>query len=164
MNKRWYAIYTKSRAEKKVEKDLKEKGIETYLPLQKKLRIWSDRRKTIEMPLFSGYVFVNINLVKERYFVLQTDNVVKFVSFSGEISEVKQNEIDTIKWILGENLPIEPTSTRFAKGQKVKVVFGDMKDLEGEVIRTKKNKVLFRISSIQQNMLVEIPEHYIENI
>ena len=158
----WYAVYTRSRAEKKVYQDLTEKGIHVYLPMQKKMRQWSDRKKIVETPLFHGYVFVHINLIKSKYKVLETPNVVKFVSFSGEIATVKDKEIEIIKLILGESLPVEATMEQFSLGDTVEVMFGSMKGLEGEIIRKKRKKVLFRISSIRHNLLVEIPYDFIQ--
>ena len=64
----WYAIYTRSRFEKKIAADLTSKGLESFLPLHEVIRFWSDRKKKVEMPLFPSYVFVHAN-TKERYLV-----------------------------------------------------------------------------------------------
>jgi len=72
---KWYAVYTKSRTEKKLTGRLNEKGIESYLPLRKTLKQWSDRKKIVEEPLISSYVFVNIQ--NSRYYdVLNTQGAV----------------------------------------------------------------------------------------
>jgi len=163
-NKKWYAIYTKSRAEKRVYDDLIEKEIKAYIPLQKKLKQWSDRKKMIETPLFTCYVFVFINIIKERLKVLQTDNVVKFVSFSGEIDPIPQKEIDMIKLIIDSNTQVEISGENFKPGDKVKVVAGSLKGLEGEIIKGKHNRVLFRITSVNQNLLVKIPAQLLEMV
>jgi transcriptional antiterminator RfaH len=80
---KWYAVYTRSRFEKQVLKGLQDQGIEAYLPLIKTVRQWSDRKKTVEVPLFSSYVFVHID---RRFYdqVLQTMGVVKYISFEGK--------------------------------------------------------------------------------
>ena len=70
MDKSWYALYVKSRAEKKVAADLSANSIEYYLPLQKVLKQWSDRKKWVEEPLFRSYVFVRI-ISDDYYKVLQ---------------------------------------------------------------------------------------------
>ena len=80
METKWYAVYTRPRFEKQVVKALLDQGIEGYLPLIKTMRQWSDRKKMVEVPLFSSYVFVHIN--RSAYDqVLQTQGVVKYISF-----------------------------------------------------------------------------------
>ncbi|MFQ5710087.1 MAG: transcription termination/antitermination NusG family protein, partial [bacterium] len=83
----WYALYTRPRFEKKVDLLLQEKGLESYLPLHTVLRRWSDRWKKVEEPLFSCYVFVRI-LLSQRIHAVQTDGVVRIVSFTGTPSPI----------------------------------------------------------------------------
>src|SRR5437763_6678953 len=76
----WYALQIKPRSEKKAELQLRAKGIETYLPLVRQVRWWSDRRKIIETPLFAGYEFVRIPLSPTtKLLVLRTSGVTHFV-------------------------------------------------------------------------------------
>ena len=79
---RWYAIYTRSRNEKKVSMQLEERGLEHFLPLVPQLRYWKDRKKIVNMPIFPGYVFVNIKL-SEKIRVLRTNGVVGLLSLMG---------------------------------------------------------------------------------
>ena len=79
----WYAVYTNSRAEKRVSERISEMGIETFLPLQKTLRQWSDRKKLVEKPLISSYVFVKA-VPKEFFPIRTTDGVVKFIMIQGK--------------------------------------------------------------------------------
>ena len=79
---RWYAIYTRSRYEKKVSMELEERGLEHFLPLVPQLRNWKDRKKIVNMPIFPGYVFVNIKL-SEKIRVLRANGVVRFIEFNG---------------------------------------------------------------------------------
>ena len=99
---RWYAIYTKSRNEKKVALNLQEKGIEVYLPLLKTLKQWSDRKKWVEEPLFRSYLFVRI-LDKNYLEVLQTDGVVRFITFRQERVPVPDQQIEAVKAYLNED-------------------------------------------------------------
>lgn len=78
--KKWFALYTKPRWEKKIHAVLTRKGIESWCPIQKVQRQWSDRKKIIEDPLFKSYVFVHIN-EPERVKVLMTDGVLNFVHY-----------------------------------------------------------------------------------
>ena len=83
VKKHWYAVYVRSRNEKKVYELIKEKDIETYLPLVKTLRQWSDRKKMVEVPLFNSYVFVYVDLL-EHFKVRQVPGIVNFVCFEGK--------------------------------------------------------------------------------
>ena len=163
-NVKWYAVYTKPRAEKKVFERLQQIGIETFLPLEKKVRVWSDRKKVVEEPLFKSYIFVRVNYIKERINVASIDGIINFVRFSGEVNSVNDKEINTIKTLLTTNAEFELSSENFRQGDKVKVIIGSLAGTEGEVVKGKKGKVLFRMESVQQSILVTISTDYLEKI
>ena len=98
-SKKWIAVYTKPRHEKSVEKELKNKGYEVYLPMLKERRKWSDRKKWVSFPLFRSYIFVKIE-IKNSLFILQTPGVVKIVKFLGKISVIPYDSIRTIKLVI----------------------------------------------------------------
>ncbi len=154
--RKWYALYTKSRNEKKVYQNLIEKNIETYLPVEKKLKQWSDRKKWVEEPMIRSYIFVKIFLY-ELQDVLQTPGVVTIIRFGGSPEAIPENQINTIKKILSNDIDYEISSEKFEIGQKVEVASGKLKGIKGELINNlNKYKVLIRIESINQNLLVQI--------
>ena len=156
MGKRWYALYTKSRTEKKVAQELVNKEIETYLPLEKKLKQWSDRKKWIEEPFIRSYVFVNIN-ISELQKALNTPGVVTVIRFSGKPAPVQEQQINIIKSILSSTEVYEISTETFEPGEKVEITHGKLKGLTGEMVyHLNKYKVLIRIESINQNILVRI--------
>src|SRR5881275_1384437 len=108
MASRWYAIYTRPRWEKKVNTLLSEKKVESYCPLNKVRRRWSDRMKTIEEPLFKSYVFVRVSDAA-RTEVRMTDGVINFVYWNGKPAVIKDKEISIIKRFLDdhENVMLE---------------------------------------------------------
>lgn len=159
--KKWFAIYTKPRSEKKTYTRLVEQGIEAYVPLVKTLQQWSDRKKIVEKPLISSYLFVKIELL-EYQDVLKTDGVVKFVCFEGKAVSIPQLQIDNLKLIVDSDTEVEHTSINYKSGEKIKVILGPMKGLSGELIKIgRKNRVLVRINHINQNLLVNIPSSYL---
>ena len=161
-SKSWYVVYTKSRQEKIVERWLKEAGIECYLPLQKVLRQWKDRKKWVEKPLISSYVFVRLANDKEYMTVLQTMGVVCFVTFEGKVAKVPDNQIETIKLLLANEADLEVTSENFEEGDEIEVKAGPLKGLEGSLINVKNNKkVKVRIDHIGQSILVDIDMKYL---
>jgi len=160
----WYALYTRPRAEKVVNSRLIEAGIEAFLPLYKTLRKWSDRKKLVEKPLFSSYVFVKVNHSGYAK-VLRVDGVVKYVSFENRAVPIPEKQINNLKLLTGANVKIEVTTEDFAKGDIVEVEHGVLSGLSGELIKIKnRNKVLIRIDRIDQNIIIDIPVAYLKKL
>jgi len=162
--KHWYAVYTSPRAEKRVFQRLVEEGIETFLPLQRTLRQWSDRKKWIDKPLLSSYVFVNIT---KRYFALvfKTSGVVRFVSFEGNPVPIPRRQIDNLKLIVNSDAEIEVTSENFEKGDSVVVTTGSLTGLTGELTSVRgKKRVIVRIDKLEQNIVLTIPVTFLRKI
>ena len=161
---KWYAVYTRPRFEKQVFQRLLEQGIEAYLPMIKTMRQWSDRKKMVEIPLFSSYVFVNID---RKYYdeVLQTLGVVKYITFEGKAASIPAEQINNLKIIVNSNEKVETTWEQRKKGDQVIVTAGSLKGLKGELISEGgRKKVLVRIDSIDQNLTVEVHSSLIEKI
>jgi transcriptional antiterminator RfaH len=161
-NIRWYAAYTNSRAEKKVLMELQKQGIEAYLPLQKKLRQWSDRRKWVEEPLIRCYIFVRID-TGNYYKVLNTRGVVRYITFEGKAVPIPDNQIDVLRKLVATEADVEVTSENFAPGDRVRVVSGPMHGLEGEMVDFRgSSRVMVRIDHIGQQLLISIPAGFLE--
>jgi transcription antitermination factor NusG len=136
---KWYAIYTRPRWEKKVNNLLVQKGIESYCPLNKVRRKWSDRIKIVEEPLFKSYVFVRIE-DENRTEVRMTEGVVNFVYWNGKPAVIKEKEIQIIKRFLDEYENVEAVKMDLRPDERVKIIAGPMMDQEGKIIEIK-NKV-----------------------
>ena len=104
--KNWIAVYTKSRHEQIVVNELNKKNIESYCPMFKERRQWSDRKKWVHFPLFRSYVFANIE-INENIYVLQTIGVNKIVKFQEKISIIPDQVIDNIKNIIEGGYNVE---------------------------------------------------------
>jgi len=154
---KWFAIYTNPRAEKLVHTRLSEEGVESFLPLQKTYRKWSDRKKLVMKPLLSSYVFVKV-IPKEFPKVYRTNGVVKFISFEGQPVAIPQKQIDNLRLLVNSDAEIEVTTEKFEQGDQVEVINGSMVGLTGELIKFGgKNRVLVRIDKLDQNILLTIP-------
>lgn len=164
MAKKWFALYTKSRTEKKVNQELIDKGIECYLPLEKRLKLWSDRKKWVEEPFIRSYIFVNIeesNLQK----ALNTPGVVTVIRFSGKPAPVREEQIKIIQSILSSSEKFELSTEKFEPKEKVEVTQGSLKGLVGEMVHhLNKYKVLVRVESINQNILIKINPSYLKKV
>ncbi len=161
---KWFAACTNSRAEKKVLAELQKQGIEAYLPLQKKLKQWSDRRKWVEEPLLRCYIFVRINMC-DYYRVLNTFGVVRYITFEGKAVSIPENQIDVLRKLVATEADVEVTADKFAPGDQVRVVSGPLHGLEGEMVDYRGNRrVMVRIDHIGQQLLVSVPAGFLEQV
>lgn len=161
---RWYILYVKSRAEKKVRDKLEKHKIEVFLPLMKIMRQWSDRKKQVQVPLFSGYLFLYID-EEQIHFVKMIEGVVGFVKHENKYATIKENQLNEIRMFLKTGLHIQSEPDVFSKGEKVKIVFGPLKDVEGELLEIKNEKhFIVRIEIIHQVLKISMPAQYLKKI
>ncbi len=155
--KSWFAIYTKSRNEKKVHSELLRQGIESYLPLMKTLKQWSDRKKWVEEPLFRSYVFVHIG--EPEYFnVLNTPGVVRFITFENHAVPVPQRQIDAIRYFIDSDEEQVAPGTIFVPGQRVEIIRGPLRGIAGQMTEVKgKHKVRIDIDALGQAIHITVP-------
>lgn len=158
--KHWHALYVSSRTEKKVMQSLLSKNIESYVPLVKTMRQWSDRKKMVEFPLINGYVFVNISAL-EIDKTLQTKGIVNFVRESGKVAVIREEEINRLKQLvdLGYQIESDVSSSELEIGNKVKITSGPLKNIEGFIINKLNDKFLVvQLESIGKSIKVKLPE------
>lgn len=157
----WFAAYTKPRSEKITAKRLLEAGIEVYLPLQKRLRSWSDRKKLVEEPVIRSYIFVRITAA-EYYKVLQDWGVVRYVCFEGKAVPIPDIQIDLLKRVMGEGLEVEGVEEALEPGTWVEVCSGALMGYQGEMVKHQgKSKVVIRLKHISHMLLVTLPKSYV---
>ena len=159
----WYALYTRPRFEKRVDARLRERGLESYLPLQTVRRRWSDRWKNVEFPLFSGYVFVRITL-RQVWHAVQTDGVMRLVSFNGQPSPIPDYEIEAVRQVVSGNVPFDCVDY-LAVGERVEVVSGPLRGVRGRLLERRGNrKLLVGIEQIRQALSVEVHEFEVRRL
>ena len=140
--KKWLAVYTRPRWEKKVNKLFAEKGLESYCPLNKVRRNWSDRVKIVEEPLFKSYVFVKVS-EEDRSIVRTTSGAINFVYWNGKPAVIKEREIIAIRKFLDDYENVEAQPMEIKLNERVRITNGSLMDQEGKVldIRHKQAKV-----------------------
>ncbi|MFL0162383.1 UpxY family transcription antiterminator [Aquirufa salirivi] len=149
MTMAWYALYTKSRVEKKVALRLKEQGITCYCPLTKKQKQWSDRKKWVEEPLFKSYIFVDIDLALQSSQVRQVNGVVNFVYWLHKPAVIQDSEIVSIQHFLSEHSEVEALGNLVNIGDFVTLDSGALAGQKAEVVGFKnKHEVRLRIESL----------------
>lgn len=161
---RWYAVYVKSRYEKKTSKLLEDRHIETYLPLIGRLKQWSDRKKLVEEPLFKSYLFVHTDL-KNYFDILNTPGVVRFVCFEGKPVPVPDNQLVAVKSYIGEYDGDDDLDKlqELHKGQIVEIARGQMKGLVGRLVEIRgKQRLIINIEAVGQSLPISVTRSQIE--
>ena len=161
----WYAVHTQARHEKVVAQRLIEQGVTTFLPLVSTIHRWSDRKKKVELPLFSCYVFARIQPNNEyRNRVCRTAGVFGIVGTRSEGTPIPDSEIDSVRGFLHEQVPW--SFCPFLKiGQRVRVRGGSMDGVEGILIaRNGENSLIISIHAIQRSLAIRIEGYNVEPI
>jgi transcription antitermination factor NusG len=159
----WYAVQTRARHERVVVQRFQEKGLATFLPVYTEVRRWSDRWKSVELPLFSCYVFVKLVPTNEnRLRVLCTDSVFDFVGTPRQGTPIPDDEIDAVRTILSERRNWE-TYPFLKIGQRVRIRSGALTGVEGVLVsRNGKRSVVVSVDAIQRSLAVRVEGYEIE--
>ena len=161
----WYAIYTKPRAEKKVYQRMLDYDIEAFLPLVKTVRQWSDRKKTVQVPLISSYVFVNM---RERDLVktLPIHGTVNVLKHLGKPAKIRDVEIENLKILSGSDYKYEiEDCKRLIEGDVVEVEKGPFTGLIATCEKKYGNhRVIVKIDSLQSCVVINVPLSYLRKI
>ncbi len=130
----WWVVTTRPNAEKKVSKGFELMGICHLLPLQMRVRQWHDRKKKIMVPIFGSYIFVQL-AVEERVWVFDVPGVLQYVSVQGQPVKVREDELEMVKRLCGQDNPVElaELTKKWQPGDKIKVTEGHFAGVEGYI-------------------------------
>lgn len=162
-NKKWYAVYTRPRWEKKVADLLVKKHIENYCPLNKVIRQWADRKKLVLEPLFTSYVFVHAEIA-EHLAIKQTDGIMNFVYWLGQPAVIRDEEIDAIKEFLDEYRNVQLEKINVNMHDRVRISSGPLMAREGDVIEVRNRTVKVQLPSLGYAMTAEVEKGNVEII
>jgi transcription antitermination factor NusG len=163
MNKKWYAVYTKPRWEKKVAELLAKKKIENYCPLNRVRKQWADRKKMVVEPLFSCYVFVHASET-ELVPVRQTEGVISFVHWLGKPAVVRNEEIEVLKRFLRDYDDVKLEKMRVNINDRVRINSGPLMEMEGDVVEVKSRSIRMSLPSIGYAIIAEVKTSEVELI
>lgn len=165
LNCKWYILKTKSNFEKKVHEKLHAEGYETYLPTYITLRIWSDRKKKIEVPLIPSYVFIRCSS-NELLVAAQTNGVAWIMRDGREFAVVHDYEIQNLRLFLSEKVDLSDENLDgFERGETVKVTQGPFTGMIGTAMeRHNEYRVRIEITSIGAGFTVSIPKSQLEKV
>lgn len=162
--KKWFAVYTLYKREKRVLAALQQKGIDAYLPLLKLTRHYTRKVKKVELPLINCYLFVKI--VKEEYLrVLETEEVVSFLKIGKNLISIPEQEINIMKKVVGEQIDIEVQPGLVQKGASVEVIGGQLTGLKGKLHEIKNEKNFsIELERMGYSIFMEIDPKYLKVI
>jgi transcription antitermination factor NusG len=159
----WFALRVKSNCEKSVATMVQHKGFEGFLPLYKRRRRWSDRIKSVELPLFPGYVFCRVDPAR-RLPILTIPGALHFIGVGKVPVPIEDSEIFAIRDAVRSGLPTEPWAY-LKVGQHVRLEDGPLAGLEGILIETRKQyRVVVSVSLLQRSVAVEIERAWLSPI
>jgi len=162
---RWFAVWTRSRQEKVAASVLDSLGVPHFLPLKSELHQWSDRKRTVTVPLFSGYLFVRINMFRDsRLQILNAPGVVGFVGNHTGPLPIPDQQIDDIRAVLAQG--VEYTVLPYLEeGELVRVVRGALAGVEGRLIRTNSaSRLMISIEMIHKSLAVSVSRQDVEPV
>ena len=160
---RWYAAYTSANHEKRVAEQLGIREVEFFLPAYESVRRWKDRRVTLQMPLFPGYVFVRMAL-RDRLQVQQVPGVAHLVGFDGTPAALPDEEIEALRASLESGVRAEP-HPYLAAGRRVRLKSGPLTGMQGILLRRKGNfRVVISIELIQRSLVVQVDAADVETV
>jgi transcription antitermination factor NusG len=152
---RWYAAHTSANHEKRVAAQLGAREVEHFLPLYESVRRWKDRRVKLELPLFPGYIFVQMAL-RDRLKVQQVPGVARLVAFDGKPAALPEGEIEAMRRSLDSGLRAEP-HPYLTVGRRVRLKSGPLAGMQGLLLRRKGNfRVVISIELIQRSVAVDV--------
>jgi transcriptional antiterminator RfaH len=156
-NRRWLVVYTRPRWEKKVDRLLKSQDIKSYCPLKRITSQWSDRKKIVDLPLFSGYVFVWVS-EREEYKVRQTLGVLNFIYYMAKPAVIKDNVIERIAHLMATESDCEIVdSQQIGAGDRIRIKSGIFYNQEGTVIKVEGKNVLMVFDHLNCALVSSIP-------
>jgi transcription antitermination factor NusG len=151
---RWYAAYTRANHERRIAEELRVREVEHFLPQYSSVRRWKDRRVTLELPLFPGYVFVRMAM-RDRLQVQTVPGVARLVGFDGTPAALPDDEIEALRTSLGKAVRAEPHPYLTA-GRRVRLRSGPLAGMEGVLLRRKGSfRLVISIELIQRSVAVD---------
>ena len=163
---KWWALHTKSRFEQKVHAGLSGKALEAFLPRIEVMSRRKDRRKKILVPMIPGYVFVRSALAPEEYHrIIQTVGVVRMIAFKGKPVPANEQEISSLMILDGTDRTVE-NRTYMRKGDRVMIMEGPLKGLEGFYVRhkNKTDQVVVSVELLQRSLEVQLEGWSLERV
>lgn len=164
MGSLWYALSVRTRFEKLVDAHLQGRGYETFLPTHLERRKWSDRTKSLVIPLFPGYIFCRFDINAARLPILMTPGVNFVVGAGRTPLAVDESEIANVRLAVGSGNPISPWPYP-GVGETVEIEHGPLRGIRGIVVRVENmERLVVSVSLLMRSVAVEIDRSSVKPI
>lgn len=153
----WFAVHTRAKHEKRVQRELESRiQLTTFLPLLTETHQWSDRKKRIEVPLFSSYLFIHAVYSPElRQSVLRSQGILRFVGIGGQGLPIPNVEVESVRQLISARMPI--CHYPFVKqGQRVRIRGGALDNVEGIVVMNEGRKLIVSVDMISRSVAIQL--------
>jgi transcription termination/antitermination protein NusG len=162
---KWFAVWTRSRQEKSAAAVLGTLGVPHFLPLKSEVHQWSDRKQTVTIPLFSGYLFVRIDVARDgRLQVLKTPGIAGFVGNQTGPLPIPDQQIEDIRTILEKRVSCDVLPL-LSEGDRVRVVRGPLTGVEGRLLRNNSStRLAISIEMIHKTLVVSVARNDVEMV
>lgn len=153
----WYALYTRSRFEKKMLAELNDRSVEVFLPMREIISRWKDRKKRIWIPLFPGYIFINhVDTPENRFRILNIPGAVRFVGVEGHAQSIPEEQMQAVRKFLEASITIDPYPY-IQVGRRVEIIAGPLKGIKGILVEKRgRFRFVLQVDLIRQAVSVEI--------
>ena len=146
-NRKWHAVYTKPRHEKKALERLSINGFEVFCPMTITIKHWSDRKKKISTPLIPSYIFVHVNEI-EKSKVLEDPSVVNYIYWLGKPAIIRNYEIEKLKGLISKEKMQEFEIKKLKIGENISINKGYLKAENATVKKVNNNNVHIELSEL----------------
>ncbi|AMP99738.1 antitermination factor NusG [Pedobacter cryoconitis] len=155
----WHVIYTRPKHEKRIHNRLAEVNIKSFFPTVKKLKVWSDRRKYIDVPLFPSYLFIYLDGMNSYFQTLDTEGCLYYIKTDNIVSRVSDSVMNNIMLATKESVDVEVSDNRISVGKQLVIKGGALTGLQCELVEYYNHKkLLVRVDLLNRNILVPVPK------
>jgi transcription antitermination factor NusG len=160
----WFAVQTRFRYEKRVARELQEKGVQVFLPLFSSRHQWSDRQRLVEVPLFPSYVFVRVPATQgTRIQILRTNGVNGFLGARGVGTPIPDEEVAAVRAMLAHRVPFR-LHPFLRTGQRVRIRGGCLDGIRGILTAIKgEDNFVVSVELIQRSIALRLTGYQLES-
>lgn len=154
----WYVLYTRPNQERAIAASLERKAIDFYLPTIKVCKKWSDRKKMVETPLFSTYIFVHLQSPSDYFLSLEIPGTIEYIRFGKQLAGISESVIRNLRIVVDSKKELLLCPENIAIGEPLRITDGPLTGLECEVVQYHgKDKILVRVTLLNRIILVDMP-------
>ncbi|WP_212004690.1 transcription termination/antitermination protein NusG [Chitinophaga sp. HK235] len=157
-NPGWYVLYTRPNRERAIASHLERRAMDFYLPTIRVCKKWSDRKKVVESPLFSSYIFVNLHSSSDYFTSLEIPGTIEYIRFGKQLAGVSESVVKSLRIVVDSKKELLLCRENIATGEPLHITDGPLSGLECEMVQYHgRDKILVRVTLLSRVILVDMP-------